>query len=274
MSIAQRGERRLRSWWRHGRDVGSAQHEAPRGQKKTTEEEAGLESHSGLRTLTPLPPGTRLEPLEETLHWFIPGLEALCPDDCVVPSLSMPVLADRAADGVDASCLTFLVSRAVEDKKKDEEEEREQEEVKRLEEAVVTRMQRLEAEVMKYTGRDRLSDLENAAVTLVVHSNVLKKRRERRRKRKKRSKKKLPKAPLPPCALQRQVPAVESALRFSSSTTCGHSCCAAETVAVHRKSSTSLSCRRGSSGGRCPCCAGRACHAAHVSTTAVCAQGW
>ena len=28
------------------------------------------------------------------------------------------------------------------------------------------------------------------------------------------------------------------------------------------------------SGGRCPCCAGRACHAALVSTTAVCAQGW
>ena len=47
-------------------------------------------------------------------------------------------------------------------------------------------------------------------------------------------KKKLPKAPLPrcgrTCALQqRQVPAVESALRFSSSTTSGHSCCAAET---------------------------------------------
>ena len=72
-----------------------------------------------------------------------------------------------------------LVRRAVEDKKKDEEEEREQEEVKRLEEVVFTRMQRLEAEVMKYAGRDRsrLSDLENAAVTLVVHSNALKKRR-------------------------------------------------------------------------------------------------
>ena len=116
-----------------------------------------------------------------------------------------------------------------------EEEAREHVEVKRLEEAVVTRMQRLEAEVMKYAGRDRsrLSDLEKAAVTLVVHSDALKKRREKRRKRKKRSKKKHPKAPLPrcgrPCALQRQVPAVESALRFRSSTTCGHSCCAAET---------------------------------------------
>ena len=28
------------------------------------------------------------------------------------------------------------------------------------------------------------------------------------------------------------------------------------------------------SGCRCPCCAGRACHAALVSTTAVCAHGW
>ena len=28
------------------------------------------------------------------------------------------------------------------------------------------------------------------------------------------------------------------------------------------------------SGGRCPCCAGRVCHAALVSTTVVCAQGW
>ena len=28
------------------------------------------------------------------------------------------------------------------------------------------------------------------------------------------------------------------------------------------------------SGGRCPCCAGRSCHAALVSITAVCAHGW
>ena len=47
----------------HSRDVGLSQHEAPRGQKKTTEEEeAGLETHSGLRASTPLPPGTRPEP--------------------------------------------------------------------------------------------------------------------------------------------------------------------------------------------------------------------
>ena len=41
-----------------------------------------------------------------------------------------------------------------------------------MEEAVVTKMQRLEAEVMRYAGRDRsqLSDLEYAAVTLVARS--------------------------------------------------------------------------------------------------------
>ena len=74
----------------------------------------------------------------------------------------------------------------------EEEEAREQEEDKRQEEAVDTRMQRLEAEVLKYAGRDRsqLSDLERAAVVLVAHSDALRRRRERRRKLKMRKKKK------------------------------------------------------------------------------------
>ena len=43
---------------------------------------------------------------------------------------------------------------------------------------MVTRMLRLEAEVLKYPGRDRsqLSDLEKAAVTLVAHSDALRRR--------------------------------------------------------------------------------------------------
>ena len=44
---------------------GSAQHEAPRGQKKTEEEEAGLETHSGLRAPTFLPPRIRPASLAE-----------------------------------------------------------------------------------------------------------------------------------------------------------------------------------------------------------------
>ena len=81
---------------------------------------------------------------------------------------------------------------------------------------MVTKMQRLEAEVMMYAGRDRsqLSDLEYAAVILVARSDALRRRRERRRERKKQRKKKLPRAPRPrcrrPCVHQRQVPAVRS----------------------------------------------------------------
>ena len=89
-------ERRLRSWWRHEAQsvqaaVVSALHHSrddsrrtkPCGQKKTTKEQ-----EAGLRALTLLPPGTRSEPLEEPLHWFTAGLEALCPVDGA-PSLSL-----------------------------------------------------------------------------------------------------------------------------------------------------------------------------------------
>ena len=215
------------------------------------------------------------------------GLErAVCPCSRV-PRLTPVVVQQDAAH--DDKTVAWLLERSLAERQR-----RELVEVRRLEEVVVTRMQRLEAEVMQYAGRDRsrVSDLEKAAVTLVVHSDAL---NERRKRRMKRSKKKLPKAPLPrcgrPCALQRQVPAVGSALRSSSSTTCGHSCCGTTTgasfdgaenrgsaVAFYRRSSTSLSFRRGRSswsrlfsrpqrflccctfsGGPCPCCASRAC---------------
>ena len=87
-----------------------------------------------------------------------------------------------------------------------------------MEEAVVTKMQRLEAEVQMYAGQDlsQLSDLERAAVLFVARSDALRRRRERRRKRKKRKMKKLPRAPRPrcrrPCVHQRQVPAVRSSV--------------------------------------------------------------
>ena len=123
----RRRERRLRSWWRHDAERpgsgGSAcitavmwgpKNEALRGQKKATEaEKAGLESPSGLGAPMPLPPGTRPEPLVEPLRCLVAGLEALCPVDGV-PSLSTPVLADRAADGVDSSSLRFLTASALE----------------------------------------------------------------------------------------------------------------------------------------------------------------
>ena len=87
----------------------------------------GSRTHSGLRAPTPLPRGMRPEPLAEPLHWFIPGLEAHCPGGGVAPSLSLPVLADRAADGADSSSLRFLTASALEARRKEEEEEEEQE---------------------------------------------------------------------------------------------------------------------------------------------------
>ena len=69
--------------------------------------------------------GVRPDPLAEPRHWFIPGLEALCPDDDGAPSLSLPSLADRAAEEVDSSSLRFLTASALEARRREEEEEKE-----------------------------------------------------------------------------------------------------------------------------------------------------
>ena len=71
--------------------------------------------------------GVRPDPLAEPRHWFIPGLEALCPDDDGAPSLSLPSLADRAAEVVDSSSLHFLTASALEARRKEEEERRKDE---------------------------------------------------------------------------------------------------------------------------------------------------
>ena len=62
----------------------------------------------------------RPDPLAEPRHWFIPGLEALCPDDDGAPSLSLPSLADRTAEVVDSSSLRFLTASALEARRKEE----------------------------------------------------------------------------------------------------------------------------------------------------------
>ena len=128
----------------------------------------------------------------------------------VAPSLAVVLVSDMLHDDATVQFLLrqSLLARA------EEEEARVQEDLKGLEEAVVTKMQRLEAEVMQYAGRDRsqLSNLEKAAVTLVAHPDAFRRRRERRRKRKKQRKEKLPRAPHPRCRRlchqQRQDPAL------------------------------------------------------------------
>ena len=91
----------------------------------------------------------------------------------VAPSLAVVRELDLLHD--DAT-VQFLLQQSLLTRVQEEEEEaRELEEVKRMEEAVVTKMQRLEAEVRMCAGQDlsQLSDLERAAVFLVAHSDAL-----------------------------------------------------------------------------------------------------
>ena len=219
----RRRQRRLRSWWRHEqRSVAAAlaaathhsaprsgwpeQHNAPRGPTIASAMEVEAhEQYYAPRGQEQPPPGVRPAPLPE-----VAGPQAAVTVGYV--AARAPLVSDMLHD--DATVQFLLQQSLLARSQEEEEEAREQEEDKRQEEAVLTRMLRLEAEVMKYAGRDRSqhSDLEKAAVTLVAHSDALRRRRERRRKRKKQRKKKLPRAPRPrcgrPCVHQRQVPAV------------------------------------------------------------------
>ena len=164
------------------------------------------EKHDGLRAQKRPLPGTRPEPLAEVSE--PQGPAATVGYVAARPPLiwwGPKLLADSSAEVIDGRTLRYLLKKNLARKEEEEEEEerrRTQQETSQLQ---------------------QIGPLAGAASSS----------RSVRRKRKKRSKKKLPKAPLSrcgrPCALQRQVPAVESALSFRSSTTCGHSCCAAET---------------------------------------------
>ena len=77
------------------------------------------EMDSGLRAQMTVSAGSRPAALKEP-ELLVGGAEApRCPDSGA-PSLALAVLGG-CGDGVDESCLAFLVRRAVEDKKKEEE---------------------------------------------------------------------------------------------------------------------------------------------------------
>ena len=160
--------------------------------------------HDGLRAqMRPLPgtrPGLPPEP-EPQVRAATVGYVA-----APVPFLSAPLLADTAAEAVDARTVHFLLTDAVkhlkEGRKMEEEEER-----------------RWMAQVKAMTELSR--------------------QLPRKRKSKKRKKRKLPRAPLPrggrPFALQRQVPTVqvvhvlEGAPASVHRQSAGFQCCATET---------------------------------------------
>ena len=131
VAALRRRERRLRAWQRHVRTAvqlalaeklhHSANKVEPdnalRGQEKRAgREEAGLETHFGLRAPTPLPRGMRMAHLSE---------------------VAGPQRCDRTNETLDSAALSFLLNCALEEKEKEEEErtKREEEQVKNQEEA-------------------------------------------------------------------------------------------------------------------------------------------
>ena len=218
----RRRQRRMRSWWRHEQvSIAAAvatalHHSAQRGggvvRRPTGTEDSGNregevhEMHDGIRAQKRPLPGTRPEPLAEVSE--PQGPAATVGYVAARPPLiwwGPKLLADSSAKAIDGRTLRYLLKMNLARKKEEEEEEE---------------RRRTQQETSQLQQRGPLAGAASSS-------------RSVKRKRKKRSKKKLPKAPLPrcgrPCALERQVPAVESALSFSSSATCGHSCCAAET---------------------------------------------
>ena len=118
------------------------------------------------------------------------------------PLLSTPLLADTAAEAVDARTVKYLLHAALNEKKEEEKEERRKaKEARRLE---VTALLAVPLALRTQAQQRRLMELSDE-VDAETHP--------KRRKRKKRKKRKLPRAPLPrcgrPCARQRQVPAVQ-----------------------------------------------------------------
>ena len=136
-SAKRRRDRRLHSWWRHEAqsvraavatvlhhscDVGRESHYVPRHQKMATaREEVVNEPHDALRGLTTPPPrerpGILPEPVPQRSDRTVRRFAG-----AALPTPGLPVLAGALGEAVDPSSLSFLVRRAVEDRKREEEE--------------------------------------------------------------------------------------------------------------------------------------------------------
>ena len=183
--------RRLRSWWRHEQQtvaavLVSARHHSY-GRKGMTKvvahegsEEVGcvpLDAPQG--QITP-PPGERSAPLAEVAA--PQGLTvARCPVDGG-PTLTVPVLAGRAAESVDSSALSFLLSQSI-------LAEQEAKEAEELEANLAAREQQLLEEVERLrtspTRGARGSPVEAAAAWWSLAKPATRKKKAKRRRKKK-----------------------------------------------------------------------------------------
>ena len=124
-AAARRRQRRLRSWLRHERMTVAMllaerdHHTAPRGQKQARS--GGVEHEVNYEPRLLDPP----LPQEAATVGYVAAL---------VPSLSLPVLADRAAEVVDSSSLRYLTAAAMRQREEEERQKRleEREEAKKM----------------------------------------------------------------------------------------------------------------------------------------------
>ena len=183
-SARRRRLRRLRQWQRHERMTvamavaEAVHHSAPRRQNTATaiREEVVHGAHAALRGQKTPPPGERPGSLSD------PGPQrsdrTVRRSSGAVPLLAVPVLA--GGDGVDGTALSFLVRRAVEDRKR-EKEEKEKEEARKMKEA----QDKLDLELAKRDPwwAQHLADKKAREERRSMASSSSKRKRKKRRKR-------------------------------------------------------------------------------------------
>ena len=138
---------------------------------------------------TPLPgvrPGVLLDPGP-------PGDEAVAVGYAAasVPLLGAPLLADSSAEAIDGSTLSFLLQRALDDKRMEKEEAKLVAEVNELEEKVAKAEARVMEEIdrlRRLGDRTNLTTLLNRTCTWYLARDAFLKRKDKRKKKKKRRK--------------------------------------------------------------------------------------
>ena len=173
-SARRRRERRLRSWWRHERmSVAAAlaeahHHSAPK---------VGAETHYALRRQKTASAGARPGVLKDpapqgavTVGYVAAPGSLLC----------TPLLADTAADTVDARTVKYLLHAALKEKKEEEKEERRKaKEARRLE---VTALLAVPLALRTQAQQRRIMELSDE-----VDAETHPKRRKRKKRRKRRT---------------------------------------------------------------------------------------
>ena len=181
-AAARRRQRRLRSWLRHERmtvamTLAEKLHHTSRGQKLArVGEEVVHDAHDALRGQKTPPPGVRPGSLCD------PGPQrsdrTVRRSSGEVPLLAVPVLA--GGDGVDGTALSFLVRRAVEDRKR-EKEEKEKEKARKKKVA----QEKADLELAKRDPwwAQHLADMKAMEERRYKASSSSKRKRKKRRKR-------------------------------------------------------------------------------------------